>query len=320
VLVLLANEVNQEGYGWPSVNYIADRTEISRRTVLRVIQCFGEIGLLSRAVSPRGGFAVQVNLNKLGADLADAFAEAYQRAQRHPGKVDDEECLTDTSGYVSQTGQDVSQTQRYVSQTLPPHPLLGVPVIDPVGTHPQPPQAGACCPEDEPLVCDFTEEQLAHLATHADNPSWTLQWESYYRDVNRAERENAEAQRLAEMAAAEELEKLKAELGSTPAARAWVMRGCGFVESRRGRGMGPIVEAVLAQQLGLGVQLWEAGPAMVKAWKKFSANGARIDVHWGPANFFQLGIWLDERGWAWSEARMERHAGASVGTLERKSA
>lgn len=182
-------------------------------------------------------------------------------------------------------------------------------------TTPQPPQAGACdldVPDEDPPL---TEEQLAHLAKHADDAKWVAEWTDYYREANRvAAREAAKAAEV-ERVEAERIARLKAELCNVPAARAYVMRECRFQKSRRGRGIEQVIDDVLNQALELGEPLWETASKMAAAWKQFQANGEFIDVHWGPVNFYRMGIWRDSRGWAWNEAKLERVRGARVGSI-----
>jgi hypothetical protein len=180
-------------------------------------------------------------------------------------------------------------------------------------TTPQPPQAGACgldLSDDPP----FTEEQRAHLAKHANDAKWTAEWTGFYREENRAlARERAKAAEAARVEA-ERVARLKAELGTVAAGRAYVMRECRFQKSRRGRGIEQTIDGVLEQGVEIGEPLWETAPRMAEAWKSFQANSEYIDVHWGPVNFFKLGIWSNARGWAWNEAKLERRRAASVGS------
>jgi hypothetical protein len=165
-------------------------------------------------------------------------------------------------------------------------------------------------PEEPPL----DEEQLAHLAKHANDAKWTAEWTGYYREANRAAaRERAKAAE-AERVEAERIARLKNELCSVAAARAYVMRECGFTKSRRGRGIEQVIDDVLNQELDLGNPFWETAPKMAANWKLFQENGEFIDVHWGPVNFYRMGIWRNSRGWAWNEAKLERRRGASVGS------
>jgi cell division septum initiation protein DivIVA len=178
---------------------------------------------------------------------------------------------------------------------------------------PQPPQAGECdfdVPDDLP----FTEEQLAHLAKHANDASWTSQWEGYYREANQADAREAAKAAEEQHAEMERLARLKAELATVSAAADWVMRQCGFVKSRRRRGVEPVIEGVLAQELAAGKPLWEIAPKMAKAWESYQRNGEFLRVQYGPVKFFELGIWRDSRGWTWNEEKLERQRGASVGS------
>ena len=90
ILVVLASQVNADGYGWPSIRFIHERVEASARTVQRHIQVFEEIGLLERKkrrqpiTSERLNDAFQLSLEMLGTDLSEEFSAALERAQ---GKV-----------------------------------------------------------------------------------------------------------------------------------------------------------------------------------------------------------------------------------------
>jgi pyocin large subunit-like protein len=48
ILAMLGNVVNADGFGWPSVRYIAKGVEVNPRTVQRIIQVFVDIGLIER--------------------------------------------------------------------------------------------------------------------------------------------------------------------------------------------------------------------------------------------------------------------------------
>lgn len=183
-------------------------------------------------------------------------------------------------------------------------------------TPPNPPHAGGDAVPRGPEPTGFSTEQQKHIdelrakGRRAD----AAMWEGFYTEQNEreaaariqaAEKEREEAARIA---------RLKAELCSVPAARVYVMRECRFQKSRRGRGIEQVIDDVLDQGLQLGEPLWETAPKMAAAWKGFQANGEFIDVHWGPVNFYRMGIWRDSRGWAWNEAKLERARGARVGS------
>jgi hypothetical protein len=139
VLVLIVDEANAEGLAFVGLDRVASLTEINKRTTLRIVQVFGEIDLVNRTEASLKGRvlpAFQVNLAKLGLDLASEFEQAHRRAQR---KVAGAECLRDMRASVSATLQSVSATSRSVSETLPPHPLLGGPLVFPLRSRPQTP-------------------------------------------------------------------------------------------------------------------------------------------------------------------------------------
>jgi len=115
VLALIADQVNVDGLGWPSVEYIADRTEVNLRTVLRMIQVFTEIRLIKKTRTERFGKtvpALQVNLARLGTDLRAEFATAYAKAQSKGGDGAPGECRRDTVESVAETAEGVAETQK----------------------------------------------------------------------------------------------------------------------------------------------------------------------------------------------------------------
>jgi len=87
IVALLANQVNADGYGWPTIRLLHERLEVSARTVQRHIQVFEEIGLLGRKerrhplTGERLNDAFQFSLEKLGTDLSMEFAVAFSKAQ-----------------------------------------------------------------------------------------------------------------------------------------------------------------------------------------------------------------------------------------------
>lgn len=133
VLALLADKVNDDGYGWPSLEYIADRTEINLRTVMRVVQVFEAIGLIVKVDrGPKRCFGMQLVMEKLGADLRVEFRSAYAAAQSKPGTAK-LRCRRDSESPVSETLFDVAETVAGVAETFPPYPLIG-------GTAKEPPR------------------------------------------------------------------------------------------------------------------------------------------------------------------------------------
>lgn len=129
VLVLLADQVNGEGFGWPSMDFIVKLTEQNARTVRRVIQIFIRLELVMKVSrGPKRTPGMQLNLALLGTDLRAEFAKYHRASQGSKNG------LTDRERTVSQTTKTVSQTAEAVSQTVPPHPLIGRPVNDPLMT------------------------------------------------------------------------------------------------------------------------------------------------------------------------------------------
>lgn len=57
ILVILANMANQEGKCWPGIDYLANITELSRRTVITHIRGLEELGFITRTVRPGDGLS-----------------------------------------------------------------------------------------------------------------------------------------------------------------------------------------------------------------------------------------------------------------------
>jgi hypothetical protein len=125
VLVLLADCGNDDGYGWPSFEKIAAKTEIAVRTVYRILECFIEIELIATVDrGKRKTLGLQLSLEKLGSDMSAEFLPAYKRAQ---GK----DCRSDKNENVAATKNDVAATQENVAATKPLEPLIGGTVKEP---------------------------------------------------------------------------------------------------------------------------------------------------------------------------------------------
>lgn len=142
ILILLADHSNSNGFSFPSIDTIADRAELSKRQVLRVIQVFQEIGLVERKKIKGQNYkhSFQINLSLLETDLKAKFKAAFQSAQK---KSVSETSVRNSPKSVSATQKDVSETQKSVSETLPPDPLIGRTVNEP---------SGNLLPKDEPSV------------------------------------------------------------------------------------------------------------------------------------------------------------------------
>lgn len=162
---------------------------------------------------------------------------------------------------------------------------------------------------------EFDAEQLEHLARLTD-PDKRAGWESYYRRSNRDAAEAcALADELKRKADAERAE-LEREICDVASARAWVMRSCSWVDRGRKRGLGAILEIVIAQDLAASGDLIVTAQRMAKAWKGYTAAGDRGDlvVRYGPANFFALGLWSGS-GWHFDEKKLRQRAEAGAGSL-----
>lgn len=300
ILALIADQVNVEGYGYPSVHYIAEKTEINLRTVLRVIQVFVEIGLLAKVDrGPKKCFGIQLEVSKLGQDLREEFGAAYVRAQRKDKAVPQLAvvCAGDVAetpeSDVAATGESVAATGKSVAATVPPNPHIGVPVSVPLTSLPPLPPEGA--PAD-----GLTQEQREHLEKLAGtDPERCKRMRSYYLESNA--HAEVEGRRLLEEERKlhEREQAMRALMPDAAAARAWLMQQCGFVDSDRRRSLGGLLEEILQQEAELGNALWVTAPLMAERWRLFVVSGDQVEVHWTPVKFFKFGYWRDTRGWAW---------------------
>ncbi len=305
VLVLMVDEANAAGLAILSIDRVVALTEINRRTVLRIIQVFAEMDLAHRAegfIDGKSRPAFQVNLAKLGMDLRESFSVAYRAASS--------KCLRDAPESVSETRAGVSETRKGVSETVPPDPHKGVPLLSPL-----PPRADDVAPK-EPDPPGFSPEQQAHIdeLRAANRRADAAMWEGWYTEQNEAAAKACAEEAERERNEAARLDRMKAEMPTVASARAWMMRECGFVPSRRARELEGALEAVLNLEVGCGAALWEVAPKMAQAWQRYQANGALMSIHYGPVKFFELGIWRDERGWPWDQAALrDRRMRAEAG-------
>jgi len=136
LLVLIADQMNGEGFGWPSADFIVRKTEINERTVRRIMQVFIKIELVTKVDrGPKRTPGIQLNLELLGTDLRARYAEHFRAARGETagrGKAirDPEETVSRTAETASRTTETVSRTAETVSRTAPPHPLKGRPLKD----------------------------------------------------------------------------------------------------------------------------------------------------------------------------------------------
>jgi hypothetical protein len=139
LLAFLAEAANADGNCWPSLQRIANHTEIGTRTIQRMFQVFSEIGLVTKVrCGPHNSPGFQLNLQKVGTDLRKDFGVAYAAAQSHAAPDEAKACRDDNSDDVAPTQSDVVTTTRGVMPTQsgvvatnPPHPLIGRTVIEP---------------------------------------------------------------------------------------------------------------------------------------------------------------------------------------------
>ncbi len=339
VLVLIADVCNADGFGWPGLDMIVELTEVSMRTVRRLLQVFEAIGLMERSkhTLQQGRYAgmevtaYQIHVEMLGGDLQAEFATAYRQAQSKGAKSDDEageegvaatsdECRRDTKN-VAATCRGVAETQKGVAATLPPHPLLGRTVKEPSsGTTPIAPEGGVCAEtvDGESVGEDgLTDGQREHLATVTD-PAKRWSYEAWYREETaRKLRVSAE-----QGAAAAQHIAMDVELPTVAEAAVWVMQECGFVRRARKRGCerDPVLVAV-SGALARAVEADQDRPAgvarrMVEAWREYQRMARWLRYQYGPEKFFGLGIWAQREGWPLDQRRMAMEGEASVGSAD----
>jgi hypothetical protein len=328
VLVLLCDQANDDGLGWPSVASIVRGTEISRRTVLRILEVFASMNLIEQKrmeVSDRFGRrtvdAIQVDVSRLGSDLTVDFVHAYAAAQ---GKIAvagraGRMCLRDAAGLLSETRAEVSETCADVSETAvcvletePPDPLIGGPLFDPlsdptlrVGSSDQgsgirrqeePEKPEEQKPEELPGdgLTDEQREHIEELRGKGRNADAAM-WAGYYVDQNTRV---AEANRAALDAAAADEAEAQREYPDLETALARMRKHCGFAWSE-GDELGPVLRQVFADQLEMGKPVWRTARQMVSAWLLQRKQGRRLRARFGPMKFFRDGHWLDPAGWHW---------------------
>ncbi len=141
VLVMLADAANSQGVCHPDTAYICDRTELDKRTVLRVFQVFSDIGLVTRTRGKgllcNGRTCNQIfhiNLGMLGGDLVETFRKTMLLVQGKLQVITRVSVASVSETHVSETSKCVSETPTSVSETLPPYPLLGRTIKEPSGT------------------------------------------------------------------------------------------------------------------------------------------------------------------------------------------
>lgn len=325
VLVLLCDQANDDGLGWPSVASIVKGTEILRRTVLRILEVFATMELIELKeveVNDRFGRrtvqAIQIDLVKLGGDLTEQFAKAYAAAQGKvavPGKAGrwrlrDAEYVSETQDESVSETQDVSlrpeaclRDAERVSETYPPDPLLGRPLIDPVPD----PSLTLGAREADPFSAG-QREHIDDLRSKGRNADAAM-WEGYYTAQN--DEEAAAARAVAE-AEAQKDAVLRAEFPDLEAALTRLRRRCGFAWSE-GDELGPVLRQVFADQAEMGKPFWKTAGQMASAWELQRSQGIRLRARYGPLKFFRDGHWLDSAGWHWDIELLKRDGGVRVG-------
>lgn len=142
ILLLICDYARVDGYTWLSIERIARELDGNKRTVQRVFQVFAAIGLIElQSRGPRRTPGIQVNLGRLGANLAEEYAAEFQAAQgKTPGArcrrrtvsprqrslFADEDVAETPRANVSETPGNVSETLENVSETFLSDSLKGV--------------------------------------------------------------------------------------------------------------------------------------------------------------------------------------------------
>jgi hypothetical protein len=137
VLQIICDHAGPDGFGWPSIERIAFRTQINRRTVQQVFQVFAAIGLIElrdrgpEYVTP----GIQLNLERLGSDLTEEYQSHWRAAQgKRPGarcprvrvaRCTSGELFPATVQSVSETPERVCETPERVCETFSPNPYIG---------------------------------------------------------------------------------------------------------------------------------------------------------------------------------------------------
>jgi hypothetical protein len=281
IFIFLGDEANAEGYGWPGLRYIASCTEVSLRTVMRVMQVFEEIGLIEKVDRGRKNgkkvqYGTQIALEKLGSDLSEEFRRAFVRVQGASsgtsrrsqltiheadasdlgvGSLDFAQCLRDGDPGVSETQKSVSETQKSVSETFPPDPLIGVPVTDPL--LPQPPDP----------------RSAGENGCNASLP-WGL----------------------------EKKRGIKLALDQ-------VMQGCSFTARR----LSVTLREVIEQEWDKGEHTATTALTMITAWSRYQRARPHLATGWSARAFFAEGHWRKPESWPYSrealrEERMQAEA------------
>ena len=329
VLVLLCDQANDEGLGWPSIASIVKGTEINRRTVCRILEVFSAMELVERKeaeINDRYGRrkvqAIQVDTAKLGLDLTEVFAAAYAASQGKvavPGRAGrwclrDGESVSETDSDQSLRPDDRSQRPEVglrdrepVSETDPPHPLIGRPLTDPVLD----PPLTRCARELETPAMD--EGQAAHvveLLARGRNADAAV-WEKHYREQNL---QKAVAASHASAKQAAEEEALRAEYPSLETALARVRKRCGFAWGGAGDELGPVLCEVFRDQEEMGKPVWRTAGQMVAMWELQRAQGSKLRARYGPLKFFRDGHWLDPSGWHWDNEVLKQLGETTAGS------
>ena len=299
--------------GWPSIASIVRATEISRRTVLRLVEVFVSMGLMEcrRAeVEDRFGRrtvdAIFLNVALLGQDLTEQFAAEYAKAQGKEAVPsingrwrlrDAEQLVSETDADVSETRESVSETRQRVSETLPPDPLLGRPRYDPVvDPPPDPVCAGALLPE-----------QQEHIDRLKSEGAGVAGWIAFYADENRRAEEALDGETRKELARMSEYPDLETALVK-------VCRQCGLGREN-GDELDRVMRQVFSDQAEMGKPVWRTAAQMVAMWLLQRRQGSKLRARYGPVNFFRLGYWIDPAGWHWNVRQLEAER-ASTGSAK----
>jgi len=158
VLLAIADNANSEGFAYPSIRFLANKTRLSERTVMRAIQALEQDGWLARKKRSR-----------------DAKYSTYNIILER--LTDDSESRDSVQGQVTLTPDDVTGKSRSSDcGDIPPHPLLGRTVNKPsfnkpsenLQTLPNEEASSSLDPEERPslvrqIVCAHPKSRLRSL-------------------------------------------------------------------------------------------------------------------------------------------------------------
>lgn len=186
----------------------------------------------------------------------------------------------------SRATASINQYCKTAKTTTPPNPLVA---------------EGECAHDQNPAAqsdeLQLLPGELEHLARCSADQLPV--WQRYYREEAQKRADQAKAK--CEIASAQVSARNALKLGDVRSAGEWVMRQCGWVENRRGRGLGKVVEDVLMLEVEQGAELADVSQSIAQAWKRYCEVGSKLRVIYGALKWLKLGIWKHESLWCWRE-------------------